>query len=505
MAEIEMSRRGFLGLTGLVAASAGLVGNKIPKVVQQLLQQEEAKMTVKPVRKFDFNDLKTFTHELDLPRRTQDYNLVFVMIDTLRADFLGCYGNGIIQTPHIDRLASQGVMFSNAWGASMPTIPARRVFATGMDYQNEIDFKNSWCPLRTQDITLAEYLNSAGFITHFISDNFQYWRIPGMSNFEKVFGSYERARGQMDDAHKFVVSEDPDLSMFPEDIISQLPDELEGRLLKRSKKELDYGKGVIAQYLANNPLEGGQPNIDLFGKARTFLKDYSIRGGNTPFALVLDCYQTHEVWDPPKKFRELYLKKAPGWGDRPMFGFFSISENVPEEHAEVAKALYSGEVSFVDHTLGTLLDELANLGLADNTIVALVADHGTLLGEEGYVGKNIKYLSPDITRLPLIIKHPDFEGGIKISDLVSAADLMPTFLSLLGVELQRGVDGKNLWDLVSGYGPIHNQLTMLYFANEYQNYTEKSIAITNGKFYGVNPINNYPGNTGMMYFDLNID
>jgi arylsulfatase A-like enzyme len=112
------------------------------------------------------------------------------------------------------------------------------------------------------------------------------------------------------------------------------------------------------------------------------------------------------------------------------------------------------------------------MGILDNTIIVFTTDHGTHLGEEKCVQKTPSLLNRCVTHIPLIIRHPDKKyAGQRVNGLVSALDFMPTFLRILGIDDYKNMDGKNMWDLVTGeeiclhdnvytvfknFGAIHN-------------------------------------------------
>ena len=98
-------------------------------------------------------------------------NIIIIIADTFRADYLGCYGNDWIKTPNLDHLASEGAVFTNCYADGLPTIPARRVFHTG---KSILPMKNGWRPLYPNDVTLAQVLKQDGFTSAFIVDTYHH-------------------------------------------------------------------------------------------------------------------------------------------------------------------------------------------------------------------------------------------------------------------------------------------------------------------------------------------
>ena len=355
-------------------------------------------------------------------------NLIVIIADTFRWDYLRFNGNNRIHTPNLDKLAVEGVYFSNCYADGLPTIPSRRVIHTGKSILPE---KRKWIPLAKNDITFAEVLGKAGFTTGFIVDTFHHFK-PDM-NFHRGFSSWVWIRGQESDPFK----SGPRHSVNPEDHTSK-------HLLN------DYFRERIIQYVLNT--KNRKSEDDFFcaqscTAAGKWLEENKDNDG--PFMLFIDMFDPHEPWDAPPEYQKMYRKKYPF--ERYIFGYGVKMEDIRKDDIPILIDLYSAEVTFSDYCIGQLIKKMKSLGLWDNTIIAFSTDHGTHLGEEGCVQKQAKLLNSCISRVPLIIRHPDRSlRGKRIDALASHADFMPTFLSLLGVEGYTGMDGKNMWDLVTG-------------------------------------------------------
>ena len=160
--------------------------------------------------------------------------------------------------------------------------------------------------------------------------------------------------------------------------------------------------------------------------------------------------------------------------------------------------LYSAEISYADYCIGIFLEKVKKLGLMDNSIIVFVSDHGTHLGEEGCIQKTPGLLNSCVARVPLIIKHPDKKyAGKRVDALINHADLMPTFLSMLGIEGYYSMDGKNAWDLVEGNKTeIHDKI-IFRFGDFGAIRTEKW-------HYFQNILRKNPGK-GLAFYDLKKD
>ena len=137
-------------------------------------------------------------------------NLIVICTDSFRADYMGCYGNDWIETPYLDRFAAQSIVFESAWGESLPTIEARRVYFTGRSLlpynESETQPKGvypplpGWMPMEESDVSLAEILSEEGYFTGLITDVWHYFK-PSM-NLHRGFATWEFIRGQESDPWK---------------------------------------------------------------------------------------------------------------------------------------------------------------------------------------------------------------------------------------------------------------------------------------------------------------
>jgi arylsulfatase A-like enzyme len=140
--------------------------------------------------------------------------------------------------------------------------------------------------------------------------------------------------------------------------------------------------------------------------------------------------------------------------ERFLFGYgVQGGANKPDftPHLPVIRDLYAAEVSYVDHCIGRLMESMEKMKLLDDTIVVFTTDHGTHLGELGYVQKQPALLNSLLMHLPLFIRHPDrTTAGRRVGELVSAIGFAPTFCHMLGIDDQEQMDGRNAWPLVTG-------------------------------------------------------
>jgi arylsulfatase A-like enzyme len=374
------------------------------------------------------------------PIGDQDMNVVVVIIDTLRKDHVGAYGNTWIKTPNLDALAKESLRFTRAYPESIPTICARRAIHTGLrtwPFRNWHVYKGisvvryGWQPIPEEQTTLAEILQQKGYETLFVTDNQHQFQ--ASMNFQRGFDAFDFIRGQTADNYKPIWTS---------------PREKRRAVLKRPA-----GVGGMRQYFANTAGRSSEENWfapQVFARASEFLEAAS--EGDRPFFLVVDSYDAHEPWDPPEEYVSLYDE---GYNGRePYWPAEGSSRYLTDGQLKRVRALYAAEVTMVDSWLGTFLDKISELNLFENTLLILLADHGSSHGEHGIVGKPTYALWPEVTDIPYFIRHPEGKSAGKTSDYyASTHDVAPTILGFLGMEPPEPMDGQDLSALLKGEEP----------------------------------------------------
>ncbi len=382
-------------------------------------------------------------------------NLILIIADSLRADHTGCYGNKWIKTPNIDRLAQESVLFERAFPEGLPTIPVRRAIYTGNrtwpfeDYQpkkGDTVRHFGWQPMAESDIALAEILTDAGYYTGLISDTYHIFK-PAM-NFHRGFETFLWIRGQEGDRYRPLLENPPGLKR-------RLPPAMEGRVGR-----------ALPQYLSNVAERKSEEDYFAPQVFREGMRWLESAGNYKKFFLVLDSFDPHEPYDPPKWYADLYY---PGYKGidiiHPPLG--AISWLKPSELKRI-RALYAGEVTMFDVWLGRFLDKVGELGLLDDTLIVFISDHGHPLGEHGILKKLYSNLYYELLEIPLIIRHPRGLGaGKRIKTFVYNYDIFATVLNLLKVKAPAKVESLNLWPLVTGKKRKHRD----YITSGYQRYS----------------------------------
>jgi arylsulfatase A-like enzyme len=369
--------------------------------------------------------------------------MLAICVDTLRADYLGCYGNDWVATPNLDALAGRGIIFEQAYAEGLPTLPARRIYFTGRRLfprwqvhphkGDPLSFQPAWHAIPEDEETVAETLSGANVTCGFITDVYHYFKPTG--NFHRGFQSFQFIRGQEGD--RYVSGSATGLRQAAwagespgEFALSSLPVGQRQYLLNVSRRQREEDYFAAQVMLA----------------AARWLED---NARNRPFFLWVDCFDPHEPWDPPVHDADRYY--AEYHDPRLIFAPSTRAGQFDEREVARIRALYAGEVTLVDRWIGYLVGRLADLGLAEDTAILVTSDHGTLLGELGTVHKQPWGLVQPETRLPMLVCLPDGQmAGRRVGEYVSALDVAPTMLSLAGQPVPAWMEGHSLVEVAAG-------------------------------------------------------
>ena len=368
-------------------------------------------------------------------------NVVLVIIDSLRRDHVGAYGNTWIKTPNLDALAKESLRFTRPYPESLPTLCARRAIHTGT---RTWPFKNwhpakgddirlwGWQPIPNEQTTLAEVLRGNGYATLFVTDNLHQYK--ASMNYHRGFDSFDFIRGQTSDHFK------PSWTSPPERLQTALTNDVGG--LENS----------LRQYFANVQFRQTEEDWfapQVFTRASEVLETVS-EGG--PFFLTVDVYDPHEPWDPPEEYVTMY--DEPYDGKEPYWLLSGPSDFLDERELRRVSARYAGETTMMDRWLGRFLDKMQELNLFENTLLIVISDHGVAHGEHGFISKVPRALYRELTDIVFLMRHPGGKRAGDTSDYyASTHDVAPTILGFLGVEPPQPMEGQDLLVLMDGKQP----------------------------------------------------
>ena len=377
-------------------------------------------------------------------------NVVLIVIDSLRADHLRCYGAREMRTPNLDELAGGSVRFRRVFPEAMPTMPARRALMSG---RRAYPFRRwqpwagmakrpGWQPIQPGAETLITAFRKAGWWTSYVTDN-------PFLGYTGVLEPFRRT------PHRFVRIEGQRGYRRPRSIVSRAE---ALRRLPPGPLRTEARINSIRQYLANNGRgrnELEQPASRVFRSAAKLLPTAKRRGR---FLMVIDCFDPHEPWTPPRRYLDMYGDPDYRGYEIADIGYTHASNYLSDRHVARLQTTYKACVTMTDHWLGAFLDRLWSLRLDDSTAILLVSDHGVLLGEHDWTGKGSTLLHPELIHVPMLLREPGGAGAGTTSDwYASTHDVAPTLASVAGLRRPSSFEGADLSPILSGNEPSENR------------------------------------------------
>ncbi len=351
-------------------------------------------------------------------------NILVIMTDQHSKHFIGSYGNKIVRTPNLDKLASEGMRFSNAYCAAPLCVPSRMSFLTSMTPTKNQVWNNNHI-LNSGIPTWATLLSAAGYETALLG-RMHFSDIDQMHGFEsRPVG--ERGAGPVG----FKQKGGPFWTKFPGSTSGQ----------SRSSVEI-AGKGHTHYQWSDE---------ERTRKACDWLTEKS-NCNERPFAAVIGYVLPHCPFVAPKDLFDYYYEKteipevevsqpATITRYRKMRG---ILEPLPDERIRIARAAYYGLCEHIDSLIGNVMDTLDKTGLSKDTVVIYISDHGEQAGEHGCWWKSNYYEAS--AGVPMIARWPGVIKPGSVSDAVcNLMDIGPTLADIAGTSFPYEVDGHSLF------------------------------------------------------------
>lgn len=383
---------------------------------------------------------------------TSKMNILFINIEDCNASVFGCYGNPICKTPNIDRLAATAVRFDSAYCQAICCNPTRTSFLTGLRplstrVLSNGDVMNEHLPPGV--LTLPEMLKERGLYTAVIGKLFHRldYAERQLATFDRI-EMYGRPKGWKGPPP---VLEFPPLPKALRDVPPKDEKSKEYRQW-RARRSDRYGDSGLAREQEHDYRMAATAVALLQEFARSkrqFFLAVSQSRPHTPLVApkkYLALYDPQKIPDPPAPVEQLrgfpYMQRATG-GNPDIF----MKGQPTRQQAKEAIAAYYACVTFVDENVGMILDALEKEGLAENTIVIFLADHGFHLGDHGCWSK---YSMLEATRrVPLIVRVPGMPGNGKVCrQFVEFVDLVPTLGELVGLKLPGNLEGTSFVPLL---------------------------------------------------------
>lgn len=324
-------------------------------------------------------------------------HVLLISVDTLRADHLSCYGYERNTSPRIDALAAEGALFETAVSSTSWTLAAHAALLTSLPDSVHGAFRPS--DRLTEDrVTLTEVLKENGY------------RTAGMYSGPFLHPVFGLSQG------------------FDEYISCTSADRNSGTSLEPDQPELrDENNRTSRADIAHEDVTSPAILEEVTG--------WLDRRGDDdrPFFLFLHMWDPHYNYIPPPPYDTMWDADYTGNVDgRDLWTYPASEKRLPKRDLEHLIALYDGEISFTDHHIGLILDQLEARGLLDDTLVVLTADHGEEFYEHGGYGHH-RTLYDESVLVPLIMRYPkSIEAGTRVSSQVRLQDITPTILDLSG-------------------------------------------------------------------------
>jgi len=352
-------------------------------------------------------------------------NLLFITIDTLRRDFVGCYGDPSVRSPVLDALARDAVVFDSAIALASTTAPSHATMMTARHPRTHGVLANGQT-LAPGIPTLAGLLVANGYRTAaFVSASV----LSRQSGLDRGFEHYGESYG------------------------------------------------------TNRRGETSCPAETTTALAAAWLRANS----GAPFFLWVHYYDPHEPYSAPGAYGAFADPSYDGvfraWSDS-LLSAWERGGRVPERERAHLEARYRAEVFYVDTQLGALLDTVDGLGLRENTLVCVTSDHGETLGEHAAFFGHGPHLYDTSLLVPLLFSYPAaIPSGRRVEGLASHLGLAPTILELLGVAEPDGFEGESLVSMWAGGGaPEPSQVVSETYPPDHRAAVDATAPLLQGKF-----------------------
>ena len=321
-----------------------------------------------------------------IPRRKP--NIVFVFADQMRADALGCMGNRQVISPHLDQLASEGLLVTNAISSQPVCTPYRAALLTGR-YGHTTGVIHNDIRLPDDEVVLSQIMKNQGYATGYIGK----WHLAGYRT-------------------------DP--------------------VDAKNRRGWDFWAVRNCSHKHSSPaywLNDSEQPVRVRGWEPDVQTDLAVefirKSKRSPFCLLLSFGPPHNPYRAPRKYIEMYRG-----------GKLQTRPNVPVENSDLLLQYYA-MITSVDFCMSRIHKALHEAGIAEDTILCFTSDHGDMLGSQGHHLKQRPW--EESIHVPFILRYPHrIKRGQRRDWIVSSVDVMPTLLGLCGIPIRSQVQGLDL-------------------------------------------------------------
>ena len=401
---------------------------------------------------------------------TEKPNILLIFPDQLQRDVLSAYG-GPVDTPNIDRLADEGVLFSDAVCPTPYCAPTRMSLVTALYPQQHGVVQNTgWKQrgMRPDEKTYPRVLWEDGYATHYYGkwhlewkkkgdtvdwypDQFRYFPEYADNMADKLETFRSRGQGRYSEWYDLV---------FPVEIADELKIALDHNDLWDKWKDHWAGQMVLGMGKLDLPLEDcfdfqlADRVIETIEKkaaeGQPFFVNAAFNVPHDPYIVPAEYYELFPLdeIELPANFDALEERFIRDWGRQ-----VNVETRGPKgEEYGVLEFLrvYYANVKFLDDQVGRILGALEATGEMDNTIIVFLADHGDMAGGHGMTWKETVSFYEEVAAIPLIIRYPEQLKPHKTSTPANIADVFPTLFDMLSREQLSGISGRSLLPYING-------------------------------------------------------
>ena len=433
------------------------------------------------------------TEEQQTAKESQRPNILFIMSDDHAYQAISAYDDRLIRTPNIDRIANEGMLFTNACVTNSICAPSRAVILTGKHSHLNGKIDNRM-PFDTTNITFPQILQEAGYQTAMFG-KLHFGNNPkGVDDFMILPG-----QGNYINPRFITETGDTTISGYVTDIITDLT-------LGWLREDRDPEKPFMLAYLHKAPHRPWWPSTEKFREFSTkefpeppnLFDNYENRGTAAKTAemnLLTHMQYPHDSKIRPSTLEEMgnVEPEVPGIASGFTGPYGRMNDSQREQYDPVIDSInrdfktnwpsmtdeekmkwkyqrymqdYLGTISSIDDNVGRVLDYLDESGLAENTIVIYTSDQGFYLGEHGWFDKRFIYNESFLT--PLVVRWPgQIEPGSRNEEMVQNLDFAPTLLEAAGITPPSDMQGESLLPLLKGENEDWGRDAVYYHYYEY--------------------------------------
>lgn len=389
-------------------------------------------------------------------------NILWICTDQQRWDTLGCYGNPYVHTPHIDRLASEGVLFERCFSQSPVCTPSRASFLTGR-YP-----RTTRCRQNGQDIPDDEVL-----VTRLLADAGYVCGLAGKLHLSACNPSVTpEMEPRIDDGYE--------VFHWSHDTHPGWPTNAYYNWLKDHGQTYEAQPHPESRWVQIGPPEAWHQTTWCADRAIEFMEKQG--QGDAPWLFSVNMFDPHHAFDAPEAYLARYMDHLddlplPDYvegelDNKPWFqaydhaGAYGHQAGLPfpemtdREH-RLVKASYFAMCDLIDVQVGRMFKALRTSNQLKNTLVIFMSDHGEMLGDHGIYLKGPYFYEPAI-RVPMIIAQPGRIRPQHSEALIELTDLAQTLLDAADVPHHPGMQGRSLWPLLCGETDIHHHRDDVY-------------------------------------------